>query len=124
MGLLSKVCKGWVLTGWSSKLCYQCCSVPCICLPTPVIHSATILVMCVWSSCVYVQLHTSELGDGYEWGRLNLRSVTEETTLDDFLRTAQLAGTEFQAGQCWVDTLDMLTYSANSMSEGWKGTVG
>lgn len=74
------------------------------------------LVMCVWSSCVCVQLHTSELGDGYEWGRLNLRSVTEETTLDDFLRTAQLAGTEFQAGQCWVDTLNMLTYSANSMS--------
>ena len=45
-----------------------------------------------------MQLHTTELGDGYDWGRLNLRSVTEESTLEDFLRTAELAGTEFQAG--------------------------
>jgi hypothetical protein len=41
--------------------------------------------------------HTSELDDGYDWGRLNLKSVTEESNLDDFLRTAQLAGTEFLA---------------------------
>ncbi|XP_012874759.1 PREDICTED: large subunit GTPase 1 homolog [Dipodomys ordii] len=42
-------------------------------------------------------LHTSELNDGYEWGRLNLQSVTEQSSLDDFLATAELAGTEFVA---------------------------
>lgn len=46
-----------------------------------------------------MQLHSSEVGDGYEWGRLNLQSVTEESRLDEFLSTAQLAGTEFTAGQ-------------------------
>ncbi|MBN3295559.1 LSG1 GTPase, partial [Amia calva] len=43
-------------------------------------------------------LHTSELNDGYDWGRLNLQSVTEQTSLDEFLATAELAGTEFVAG--------------------------
>lgn len=42
-------------------------------------------------------LHTSELNDGYEWGRLNLQSVTEEDSFQEFLSTAELAGTEFQA---------------------------
>ncbi|XP_054441124.1 large subunit GTPase 1 homolog [Pteronotus mesoamericanus] len=42
-------------------------------------------------------LHTSELNDGYDWGRLNLQSVTEQSSLDDFLATAELAGTEFMA---------------------------
>ncbi|KAI5626583.1 large subunit GTPase 1-like, partial [Silurus asotus] len=42
-------------------------------------------------------LHTSELNDGYDWGRLNLQSVTEQSSLDDFLATAELAGTEFTA---------------------------
>ncbi|OCT80709.1 hypothetical protein XELAEV_18027523mg [Xenopus laevis] len=42
-------------------------------------------------------LHTSELNDGYDWGRLNLQSVTEQSTIDDFLATAELAGTEFVA---------------------------
>ncbi|XP_076974035.1 large subunit GTPase 1 homolog isoform X2 [Tamandua tetradactyla] len=42
-------------------------------------------------------LHTSELNDGYDWGRLNLQSVTEQNSLDDFLATAELAGTEFVA---------------------------
>lgn len=42
-------------------------------------------------------LHTTELNDGYDWGRLNLQSVTEESSFQDFLSTAQLAGTEFQA---------------------------
>ena len=45
-----------------------------------------------------LQLHTSELDDGYDWNKLNLRSVTEENQLDEFLRTAELAGTEFTAG--------------------------
>lgn len=43
------------------------------------------------------QLHTTELQDGYDWGRLNLSSVTEESSFQAFLRTAELAGTEFQA---------------------------
>ncbi|XP_025732227.1 large subunit GTPase 1 homolog isoform X1 [Callorhinus ursinus] len=42
-------------------------------------------------------LHTSELNDGYDWGRLNLQSVTEQSSLDDFLATAELAGTDFVA---------------------------
>ncbi|CAB1314100.1 unnamed protein product, partial [Coregonus sp. 'balchen'] len=39
-------------------------------------------------------LHTSELNDGYDWGRLNLQSVTEQSSMDDFLATAEMAGTE------------------------------
>ncbi|KAK5931734.1 hypothetical protein CesoFtcFv8_000028 [Champsocephalus esox] len=42
-------------------------------------------------------IHTSELNDGYDWGRLNLQSVTEQSSMDDFLATAELAGTEFVA---------------------------
>ena len=45
-----------------------------------------------------LQLHTSELDDGYDWNKLNLKSVTEESRLDEFLATAELAGTEFTAG--------------------------
>ncbi|KAL6108047.1 lsg1 [Pungitius sinensis] len=41
--------------------------------------------------------HTCELNDGYDWGRLNLQSVTEQSSMDDFLATAELAGTEFVA---------------------------
>ena len=47
---------------------------------------------------IHAQLHSSELDDGYDWSKLNLRSVTEENQLDEFLRTAELAGTEFTAG--------------------------
>lgn len=50
----------------------------------------------------YSQLHTSELNDGYDWGRLNLQSVTEQSSLDDFLATAELAGTEFIAGKLFI----------------------
>ncbi|XP_049290056.1 large subunit GTPase 1 homolog [Anopheles funestus] len=42
-------------------------------------------------------LHTTEVQDGYDWGRLNLQSITEESSFQEFLRTAELAGTEFQA---------------------------
>jgi len=48
--------------------------------------------------CLF-QLHTTELDDGLDWNRLNLKSVTEENTLDEFLSTAELAGTEFTAGR-------------------------
>ncbi|XP_060516627.1 large subunit GTPase 1 homolog [Cylas formicarius] len=42
-------------------------------------------------------VHTTELQDGYDWGKLNLQSVTEESSFQEFLSTAELAGTEFQA---------------------------
>ncbi|XP_053168237.1 large subunit GTPase 1 homolog [Hemicordylus capensis] len=42
-------------------------------------------------------LHTSELHDGSDWGCLNLQSVTEQSSLEEFLATAELAGTEFVA---------------------------
>jgi len=44
------------------------------------------------------QLHTTDLDDGFDWNRLNLKSVTEENSLDEFLSTAEMAGTEFSAG--------------------------
>jgi len=46
---------------------------------------------------ILLQLHTADLDDGYDWGRLNLQSCTEQNQLDDFLATAELAGTEFTA---------------------------
>lgn len=42
-------------------------------------------------------LHSVDMQDGYDWGVLNLQSVTEESSFQEFLSTAQLAGTEFQA---------------------------
>lgn len=42
-------------------------------------------------------LHTKELDDGGAWGRPDPRSVTEPTALEEFLATAELAGTEFAA---------------------------
>lgn len=48
-------------------------------------------------------MHTSELEDGYDWGRLNLQSITEQTQLDEFLATAELAGTEFAVGLYFLD---------------------
>ncbi|XP_078038431.1 nucleostemin 3 [Augochlora pura] len=42
-------------------------------------------------------IHSVSLNDGYDWGRLNLQSVTEESSFQEFLSTAELAGTEFQA---------------------------
>nr|CAD7261362.1 unnamed protein product [Timema shepardi] len=44
-----------------------------------------------------LELHTSEIADGYDWGRLNLQSVTEESSFQEFLSTAELAETDFQA---------------------------
>ncbi|XP_027704591.1 large subunit GTPase 1 homolog [Vombatus ursinus] len=42
-------------------------------------------------------LHAKELDDGGAWGRVDPRSVTEPTALEEFLATAELAGTEFVA---------------------------
>lgn len=56
-------------------------------------------------------LHTSELGDGLDWNRINLKSVTEENTLDEFLATAELAGTEFAAEKLNVTIITPETHS-------------
>uniref|UniRef100_A0A2S2QR58 Large subunit GTPase 1 homolog n=1 Tax=Sipha flava TaxID=143950 RepID=A0A2S2QR58_9HEMI len=48
-------------------------------------------------------LHTSDLADGYDWGRLNLQSVTEQSSFEEFLSTAELAGTEFTAEKLNVE---------------------
>lgn len=50
-----------------------------------------------YASFSFIQLHTTEINDGYDWGRLNLQSVTEESSFQEFLSTAELAGTEFHA---------------------------
>ncbi|XP_050669759.1 large subunit GTPase 1 homolog [Leptidea sinapis] len=42
-------------------------------------------------------LHTTEVNDGFDWGRLNLQSVTAESSLQEFLSTAELANREFIA---------------------------
>ncbi|XP_064384927.1 large subunit GTPase 1 homolog isoform X4 [Halichondria panicea] len=52
-----------------------------------------------------------ELEDGYEWGHLNLRSVTEESRLDEFLNTAKLAGTEFTAEKLNIRVVDFSVYT-------------
>ncbi|KAL3862415.1 hypothetical protein ACJMK2_008381 [Sinanodonta woodiana] len=56
-------------------------------------------------------IHTSQLNDGYDWSRLNLQSVTEQSNLEDFLATAELAGTEFTAEKLNVKVVDSKTHS-------------
>ncbi|RKP04751.1 hypothetical protein THASP1DRAFT_33445 [Thamnocephalis sphaerospora] len=47
--------------------------------------------------------HTTEVDDGPNW--VKMQSITQENDLDEFLRTAQLAGTEFTAGKPhWDET--------------------
>ncbi|EDQ84408.1 uncharacterized protein MONBRDRAFT_34721 [Monosiga brevicollis MX1] len=41
--------------------------------------------------------HTSDLDDGFSWTNTQGVSVTEQNALDDFLSTAELAGTDFTA---------------------------
>ena len=57
------------------------------------------------------QLHSCDLDDGYEWGRLNLHSVTEQSRLDEFLSTAELAGIEFKAQKLNVKVVESGTYT-------------
>jgi len=54
-------------------------------------------------------LHTTDLQDGYDWGRLNLQSVTEDDTYTDFMNTAEMAGREFDAEKWNVKLLDAQT---------------
>lgn len=62
-------------------------------------------------------LHTAELNDGYDWGRLNLQSVTEQNNLEDFLATAELAGTEFTAEKLNVTFVSRDAYSGIPQGE-------
>ena len=66
-------------------------------------------------SSFFYKLHTSELEDGYEWGRLNLQSVTEQNQLDDFLATAELAGTEFTAEKLNIEVRPAAQRSCSNM---------
>ena len=45
----------------------------------------------------------------YDWGRLNLQSVTEEDSYQDFLNTAEMAGREFDAEKWNVKLVDAQT---------------
>jgi len=54
-------------------------------------------------------LHTTDMQDGYDWGRLNLQSVTEEDSYQDFLNTAEMAGREFDAEKWNVKLVDAQT---------------
>jgi len=54
-------------------------------------------------------LHTTDMQDGYDWGRLNLVSVTEQDTYTDFMNTAEMAGREFDAEKWNVKLLDAQT---------------
>jgi len=54
-------------------------------------------------------LHNTDMQDGYDWGKLNLQSVTEDDTYTDFMNTAELAGREFDAEKWNVKLLDAQT---------------
>lgn len=44
------------------------------------------------------QRHSTELNDGADYGRLNLRSVTQQSSLDEFLSIAEMANTDYSKG--------------------------
>jgi len=54
-------------------------------------------------------LHQADLQDGYDWGRMNLTSVTEEASYIDFLNTAEQARHDFDAEKWNVKLLDAQT---------------
>jgi len=54
-------------------------------------------------------LHTADMQDGYDWGRMNFKSVTEEVSYIDFLNTAEQASKDFDAEKWNVQLLDAQT---------------
>nr|XP_015912339.1 large subunit GTPase 1 homolog [Parasteatoda tepidariorum] len=56
--------------------------------------------------------HTSDLLDGRDFNRLDLKSVTEQTSLDDFLSTTALAENDFNAEFSDVKLIQNLASSA------------
>jgi large subunit GTPase 1 len=61
-------------------------------------------------------LHTTDMQDGYDWGRLNLQSVTEQDTYTDFMNTAEMAGRDFDAEKWNVKLLDAQTRQVQLLS--------
>jgi len=51
-------------------------------------------------------LHTTDIQDGYDWGRLNLQSVTADDNYTDFMTTAEMAGRDFDDEKWNVKLLD------------------
>lgn len=66
-------------------------------------------------------LHTSEVGDGQDWNRINFQSITEQTHIDEFLATAELAGVEFQAEKLNVNFVHRTTTGV--LTEAEKKTI-
>ncbi|EEC04864.1 conserved hypothetical protein [Ixodes scapularis] len=69
-------------------------------------------------------LHTTELNDGYDWGRANVTSITEQNDLDAFLATAELAGIDFTAEKQKVKVVhkgDVV--SSGILSDGQKAAL-
>ncbi|XP_023238713.1 large subunit GTPase 1 homolog [Centruroides sculpturatus] len=66
------------------------------------------------------QLHTTDLQDGYDWAKLNLKSVTEESSLEEFLATAELAGTEFTAEINLYGAMKNQSLICDSMQPFWN----
>ncbi|MCL4119996.1 UNVERIFIED_CONTAM: hypothetical protein GTU68_020034, partial [Idotea baltica] len=50
--------------------------------------------------------HTSELQDGQDFNRINFKSITEQTDVDSFLATAELAGTDFTAEKLNINLIE------------------
>lgn len=50
-----------------------------------------------WIAGLIFQLYSTDLQDGSNWTKATLQSVTEETSLAEFMSTAELAGAEFKA---------------------------
>ena len=45
------------------------------------------------------QLHTTDIQDGTDYNRINFQSVTEQSNLEEFLTTTEMAGRDFTAGK-------------------------
>ena len=47
-----------------------------------------------------IKLHASELDDTSDWNKIkDLKSVTEQSSLDEFLTNAELANSNFESGK-------------------------
>jgi large subunit GTPase 1 len=68
-------------------------------------------------------LHSADLQDGYDWGRMNLQSVTEESSYNDFLNTAELARRDFDAAKWDIKLMDAQTRHVYIDTEAKKETV-
>jgi hypothetical protein len=59
-------------------------------------------------------LHASELDDTSDWSKIkDLKSVTEQNSLDEFLTNAELANSNFESGKYNPKSLFVLLFSRN-----------